>query len=86
MRSSIRAFALLMLVVTVTFWMWMGGTLGWTKTSVEIKKIDPVTEIEFVEYEDRLVPGIELLAVGVCGAVILFAITLIHIPTHKKNP
>lgn len=86
MRSIIRAFALLILVLTVSLWVSLGGTLGWTKTSVEIKKIDPVTEIEYVEYENRFVPGVEVLALGVCGAVILFAVTLIRIPKSKSKP
>lgn len=85
MRAVIRGLALVLLVGTVALWASLGGTMGWTKTSLAVEKIDPVTEIEFVEYEDRFVPGIEILAIGVGGAVILFALTLIRIPTNRQK-
>jgi len=84
MRNAVRAFALLVLLGTGMFWFSLGGTLGWTKTSVEVITVDPITEIEAVSYEDRLVPGVEVLAVGVGAAVFLFAATLIRIP--NPNP
>lgn len=86
MRSVIRGFALLLLVLTLGVWFSLGGSMGWTKTSVELKKVDPVTEIEYVEYQNRFVPGVEVLALGVSGAVILFALTLIQIPTRTSKP
>lgn len=62
------------------FWFFLDGSLGWTKTSVEVVTKDPITEIEAVRYEDRLVPGVEVLAIGIGGAVVLFAATLIQFP------
>jgi hypothetical protein len=85
MRSAIRACALLILIGTGIFWFSLNGTLGWTKTSVEVITKDPITEIEAVRYEDRLVPGVEVLFLGVAGAVILFAVTLIQIPKKKVS-
>lgn len=84
MRMAVRAFALLLLIGTAGVWFSLGGTLGWTKTSIAETKTDPVTEIEYVEYRDGFVPGIEFLALGVCGAVILFAATLFVRITPKK--
>lgn len=76
MRMVVRAFALLLLIGTAGVWFALGGTLGWTKTTVDEMKVDPVTEIEYAVRHDQFVPGIEFLALGVAGAVILFAATL----------
>lgn len=79
----IRGFAVLVLVITVAIWAAMGGSVGWTKTSVEVRELDPVTGIEGVTYADQFVPGVEFLAVGVLGAGIIFALTL-FVPITKK--
>lgn len=79
----IRGFALLVLVATVAIWAAVGGSAGWTKTSVEVRELDPVTGIEGVTYEDKFVPGVEFLAVGVLGAGLIFAFTL-FVPITKK--
>jgi hypothetical protein len=83
MRLTVRTLSLILLGATLVFWFALGGSLGWTKTQVEVKQIDPVTEIEFVTYKDQLVPGIEFLVVGLGGAIALFAVSFIHIP--NKN-
>ncbi len=41
------------------WWVMMGAHTGWTKTSVAVHKIDEITEIPYVDYDKRLVPGIE---------------------------
>lgn len=76
MKMVVRAFALLLLIGTIGVWAACGGTFGWTKTSVPIREEDPVTGVEAVRYKTRLVPGVEFLALGVGGAVIIFAATL----------
>lgn len=55
-----------------SWWALNGAHTGWTKTSVAIEKIDEITEIPYVEYEDRLVPGIEFpVAFGGIGVVLM---------------
>ncbi len=79
----IRGFALLVLVITVAIWATMGASVGWTKTSVEVRELDPVTGIEGVSYADQFVPGVEFLAVGALAAGLIFAFTL-FVPITKK--
>lgn len=62
MRS---VWLLLGCIIALTGWAWWyskGANRGWTKTSVAIEKVDEITEIKYVEYEDRFVPGIEFPA------------------------
>ncbi len=81
----VRGFAVLILVVTVAIWAAMGASAGWTKTSVEVREEDPVTGIEGVTYRDQFVPGVEFLAVGVLGAGLIFAFTLLIPITKPKD-
>lgn len=76
MRMVIRGFAVLLFVVTVGLWGGLGGELGWTKTKVARTTLDPVTGIEGVEWESVFRPGVEFLALGVGGAIVIFAATL----------
>ena len=49
------------------FWLSRGANTGWTKTYVEIEKVDDVTGIRYSEKRDEFVPGVDLL-VPVVGA------------------
>jgi hypothetical protein len=60
-RAKLRLVALAVASVGVVFWFFGGPHFGWTKTTVEIWKVDPVTEIKFPEFEKRFVPGMDFL-------------------------
>lgn len=86
MIKFLRVLSLLCLLAVVVFWLTAGANRGWTKTSVAIAQVDPVTEIEFVEYEPRFVPGVDFLALGSISAGTLFFLSLIiQKLSHKKN-
>jgi hypothetical protein len=85
MKMVVRALALMLFVATVGVWAGLGGSLGWTKTKIEVRGApDPVTEITPVEWKSAFVPGVEFLALGVCGSVIIFATTLFVRITPKS--
>jgi hypothetical protein len=58
-------------------WLALGAHTGWTRMKIETKKVDPVTEIEFIEYRQGFVPGIDFLAAGLGGCAILLGAGLI---------
>jgi hypothetical protein len=66
MKSVPAWLGLFVILAGVSWWALKGAHTGWTKTSVAIEKIDEITEIPYVEYEKRLVPGIEF-PVAFCG-------------------
>jgi len=84
MKSAVRAFAILLFVGTFGLWAGLGGTLGWTKTKIPLKRQDPVTGIEYDEWKMGFVPGVEFLALGAGGAVVIFAATLFMRITPKS--
>lgn len=54
-------------LIGVLIWMMGGARAGFTNTSIEHARVDEITGLEFTEYEDGLIPGIEFLAVGFLG-------------------
>ena len=61
MKNSLRIFGFVLLVAAVGVWLATGINRGWTKTTVQIKKLDEVTGIEGIEYQSRFVPGVDFL-------------------------
>ena len=86
MAKILTILAAITAVAVIGAWALLGANRGWTKTSVGIQKIDPVTEIAFTEYESRFVPGVDFLAVGLGGAIGLGVIALVisKIKSTKK--
>jgi hypothetical protein len=70
-KRTLRIIALILLLAAAGFWLATGANRGWTKTSVPKKTLDEITGIEGVTYEERFVPGLDLLAVAVAGAAVL---------------
>lgn len=58
--------ALFLIVGATAFWISTGSHKGFSKNRVEIEKIDPITQIEYVDYEERFIMGVEYLALA-CG-------------------
>jgi hypothetical protein len=72
MRTIARLASLFVVLVTVVLWLFGGPNLGWTKTSVMVETIDPVTEQKGVQWENRFLPGVEFLAGGLLTGAVLF--------------
>jgi hypothetical protein len=79
--------AVLVLIVAVAMWVFAGANRGWTKTSVPVKQLDPVTGIEGIEYQSRFVPGIDFLvgALFASGIVIASSLFIRHKTVPKPN-
>ena len=84
MIALLRIFAVLCAVAVIACWFSLGAHVGWTHTLAPVKKSDPVTEIEFTDYEARFVPGVDFLCAGLLGAAAIFALTL-AIPNSRSR-
>jgi hypothetical protein len=71
MKRILKILALLVLLGTAGTWLATGANRGWTKTSQQVKTLDPVTGIEGITYEPKFLPGVDFLAVGVFGTLVL---------------
>jgi hypothetical protein len=83
MRRCLRIAALIALLGGLGFWAAKGGNTGWTKNRVEVKKVDEVTGIEAISYEERFVPGVEFLGGVIAGAGALAGLSFLF--GRKKN-
>jgi hypothetical protein len=71
MKKILQLLAVLVLLAAGTTWVATGANRGWTKTSVAVKTLDPVTEIEGITYEKRFLPGVDFLGASALVAGLL---------------
>jgi hypothetical protein len=70
-KNVLRAVAAILTVAAAGMWLATGPNLGWTKTSVPVKRTDEVTGITVDDYQKRFVPGIDFLGAALLGSGIL---------------
>jgi hypothetical protein len=70
MRKMLQSLALLVVLVAAVTWLATGANRGWTKTSMPVRTLDPVTGIEGISYQSKFLPGVDFL--GAAGAVAVF--------------
>jgi hypothetical protein len=79
MRLSrlLRVLAVMCAIAAISCWILLGAHLGWTQTALPIKRVDPITAIEFTEYESGFIAGVDFLAGGLLVAAAIFALSLV---------
>lgn len=82
MRSILRFVALVLVAGSLGWWISSGSHWGWTQNQVPVRELDPVTGIEAVRYVDRLVPGLDVLALADVLALVLVAVSC----SGRKSP
>ena len=82
MKRILQLMAMLILLVAGATWLATGANPGWTQTSVVVKTLDPVTEIEGITYQKKFLPGVDFLAGSALAAGLLAATSLFF---RKKN-
>ena len=76
MKQILRTMALGFLLAGVGFWLAAGANRGWTKTSVPVKTLDPVTGIDGISYQPKFLPGVDFLGAAFGGAALLAGASL----------
>ena len=82
-RRLARYAALAVAVATIGFWAAKDGRLGWSQDRVPITQKDEITGLDYVTYEDRFVPGVDTLGLGLGISAGLFAVSFLF--RSKKN-
>ncbi|MGJ8638697.1 MAG: hypothetical protein ACSHYA_04830 [Opitutaceae bacterium] len=76
-KTALCICAILIVLGATAFWISTGAHTGFSKNRVEIPMIDPITQIEYVDYEERFIMGVEYLAlaygIGIVGFGLSFA-------------
>lgn len=87
MRRAIQLFATVLAVVVVSLWFAKGANTGWTKNQEQVKTIDPITEIEQIEWRPTFIPGLDVLGGGLAvAATLLVGALFIRKQTKQHNP
>ena len=76
MKRHLQLLAVLVLLAAGATWLATGANRGWTKTSVAVKTLDPVTEIEGITYQKKFLPGVDFLGAAFGGAALLAGASL----------
>ncbi len=82
MKRALRIAALVVFLAGIGVWLACGQNLGWTKTTMGVKKVDPVTQIDYQEQQKGFWPGVDFLAVVTLAAAGLFGGSFLF---RKKN-
>jgi hypothetical protein len=88
MKRILQILAVVVLVAAGGTWLATGANRGWTKTSVAVKTLDPVTEIEGITYDKKFLPGVDFLGASALVAGLLAGASLFfrkQKPTQIKN-
>jgi hypothetical protein len=84
MKRILLIFALAIALAAGVTWLVAGANRGWTKTSVPVKTLDPVTGIEGITYQKKFLPGVDFLAASLLAAAVLGGASLFF-RTNKKQ-
>ncbi len=71
MKKILQLLAVLVLLAAGATWLATGANRGWTKTSVMVRTLDPVTGIEGITYDKKFLPGVDFLGAALGGAALL---------------
>jgi hypothetical protein len=82
MKRILQLMAVLVLLAAGATWLATGANPGWTQTSMVVKTLDPVTEIEGITYQKKFLPGLDFLASSALVAGLLGGTSLLF---HRKN-
>jgi hypothetical protein len=82
-RTVVRAVALIIVVAALVVWLATGANVGWTKTSVPVKRTDEVTGLSVDDFKKGFVPGVDFLGAALLGSGILAGTSLLF---RSKQP
>lgn len=77
LSKSLRIAAVVLAGAVTGFWITSGAHTGWSMNKVPITQTDEITGLTYTEYEERYVPGLEVLIGAWGGSVILFGASFV---------
>lgn len=73
LRTTTRLLALFILSTCLSWWWFSGADMGWTKTYVTIPATDEITGISYEVKQEKLIPGVDFVALGTGLSFTVFA-------------
>ena len=85
MARILRLLALVLALATTAIWAAKGAHTGWSQDRVPVRQVDEITGLEHITYEDRYVPGLEVLGAGLGLAGLLLTVA-VFLPRKSSQP
>ena len=85
MKNILQILASLILFAAIATWLATGMNRGWTKTEVQVKTLDPVTEIEGISYQKKFQPGVDFLGAAFGSSVLLGGASFFFRKSNKQQ-
>jgi hypothetical protein len=85
MKKLLKILALVIVLSAGITWLVTGANRAWTKTSVEVKTLDPVTGIEGITYQPKFLPGVDFLGAAGGIAAVLAGSSLLFRDKNKTT-
>jgi hypothetical protein len=84
-RIILRIAGALIALGFFSFWAAAGANTGWTKDRIETRKTDEITGIEYSEFQEHFLPGIEFLGLGTGSGLAIIALTFFRKKTKTNS-
>jgi hypothetical protein len=75
-RFLLRLGAVLLFLGVVCLWFNRGAQMGWTKTTTTVMRYNAATAQLEPQQAKRFRPGLDVLALGLAGSVVLLAVSI----------
>lgn len=85
MKRALQILAVVLAVAALSLWLAKGANTKFTKNRIQVKTVDPITEIEQVEWQEKFVPGVDFLGGGLVAAGALFVGSLFIRKSNKQQ-
>lgn len=85
-RKILRIVLLLGTGFVFGYWLSAGAHTGWSMNRVPIEQTDEITGLVFTSYEERYVPGIEVVGGTLALGALLFALTFLPFTKSNSSP
>ena len=82
-RPTLRVLLFLSMGCLLAYWLTAGAHTGWSMNRIPIEQTDEITGLVFTSYQERYVPGIEVLGGGLVLGFVLLGVTFI--PFKKSS-
>lgn len=83
-RPLLRLLAVVAFLGPLGWWAATGAHRGWSMHRVPVTQIDEITEIEYTTYEERFVPGLDVLLIANITALLLTGASFLFRPSSKS--
>lgn len=85
LRLPLRLLAFVCILATAVYWLAAGAHRGWSMDRVPVQQVDEITGLEFTTYEDRFVPGVEVLGGGIAAGLFLLVVSFVLRPRPRPT-